>query len=137
MGKRGIIFFAFMLAVLPLFAQKNSVPSAQIDSSRIFIDYEENAYFPGGDRACMKWIQEHIKYPEGCCANMPQGRVLVSFIVEKDGSLDSIKVLRSPNPLLSEEAIRVVSEMPKWKPARWDGKIIRSRFILPVIFKLP
>lgn len=85
----------------------------------------------------MKWIQEHIKYPEGCCVNMPQGRVDVTFIVEKDGSIDSISVRRSSDPLLSEEAIRIVSEMPKWIPARYNGKARRSRYVLPVIFKQP
>ena len=106
-------------------------------NERIFVDYEENAHFPGGDRACTKWIQEHIKYPEGYTSNQPQGKVVVSFIVEKDGSLDSIKVMKSPDPLLSEEAIRVVKEMPKWVPARYYGKVIRSRFLLPVIFRQP
>ena len=106
-------------------------------NERIFVDYEENAHFPGGDRACTKWIQEHIKYPEGYTSNQPQGKVVVSFIVEKDGSLDSIKVMKSPDPLLSEEAIRVVKEMPKWVPARYYGKVIRSRYYLPVIFNKP
>ena len=104
---------------------------------RIFIDYEENALFPGGDQACMKWLQDHIKYPEGYTSNQPQGRVIVSFIVERDGSLDSIMVKSSPDPLLSEEAIRVVKEMPKWKPARWNGNTIRSRYLLPIIFRKP
>ena len=107
------------------------------DDDGLFIDYFENAQFPGGDEACMKWLQEHIKYPEGYTSNQPQGKVVVSFIVEKDGSLDSIKVMKSPDPLLSEEAIRVVKEMPKWVPARYYGKVIRSRFLLPVIFRQP
>ena len=92
----------------------------------------------------MKWLQEHIKYPEGYTSNQPQGKVVVSFIVEKDGSLDGIKVMKSPDPLLSEEAIRVVREMPKWKPAhqyfpppRQGSEAVRSRFLLPVIFKQP
>lgn len=133
---RRIIFLA---ALWPLasfaFAQEVKISTAETDSSHIFIDYEENAQFPGGEKACFRWIQEHIKYPESCCVNIPQGRVIVSFIVEKDGTIDSISVKKSPDPLLSKEAIRVVSEMPKWKPARWNGKVIRSRFFLPIIFK--
>ena len=136
MKRRGIIFFAFVAMVVSLSAQENKTASAQTDSSRIFVDYEENAQFPGGDMACKKWIQEHIKYPEGCRSDSIQGRVLVSFIVERDGSLDSIKVVRSPDPALSEEVIRLVSEMPRWKPARSYNKTIRSRFFLPVIFRL-
>lgn len=114
------------------------------DDDGLFIDYFENAQFPGGDEACMKWLQEHIKYPEGYTSNQPQGRVIVSFIVERDGSLDSIMVKSSPDPLLSEEAIRVVREMPKWKPAhqyfpppRQGSEAVRSRFLLPVIFRQP
>ena len=136
MRKRCIFFLAFVAMAVTLSAQENKTASAQTDSSHIFIDYEENAQFPGGDVACKKWIQEHIKYPEGCQANIPQGRVIVSFIIEKDGSIDSIKVVRSPDPALSEEAVRLVSEMPKWKPARYYNKTIRSRYLLPIIFRL-
>lgn len=114
------------------------------DDDGLFIEYFENAQFPGGDEACMKWLQEHIKYPEGYTSNQPQGKVVVNFIVEKDGSLDGIKVMKSPDPLLSEEAIRVVREMPKWKPAhqyfpppRQGSEAVRSRFSLPVIFRKP
>ena len=135
--RRIIIFAALWTLASMAFAQQGKSSTAATDSSRIFVDYEENARFPGGDRACTKWIQEHIKYPEGYTSNQPQGKVVVSFIVEKDGSLDSIKVMKSPDPLLSEEAIRVVKEMPKWVPARYYGKVIRSRFLLPVIFRQP
>lgn len=135
--KRIIILSALWIAASFAFAQEVKTSAASTDSSRIFVDYEENARFPGGNKACMKWIQEHIRYPEGNCVNIPQGRVLVTFIVEKDGSIDSISVTRSPDPLLSKEAIRVVSEMPKWIPARYYGKVIRSRYYLPVIFRQP
>ena len=133
---RCIFFLAFMAMVVSLSAQENKTASAQTDSSWIFVDYEENAQFPGGEKAYFKWMEEHIKYPEGCSANSPQGRVIVSFIIEKDGSIDSIKVFRSPDPLLSQEAIRIVSEMPKWRPAKWNGETIRSRYFLPIIFRL-
>lgn len=135
--RRIIIFAALWTLASFAFAQGVMTPFAETDSSHIFVDYEENAQFPGGDKACMKWLQEHINYPKSCCVNIPQGRVIVSFIVEKDGTLDSIKVLRSPDPLLSKEAIRVVKEMPKWKPGCWNGKAIRQRFFLPVIFRQP
>ena len=135
--RRIIILSALWIAVSFAFAQEVKNSAAATDSSRIFVDDEFNAQFPGGDKACMKWIQEHIRYPEGNCVNIPQGRVLVTFIVEKDGTIDSISIHRSPDPLLSMEAARVVSEMPKWIPARWNGKAIRSRYFLPIIFKQP
>ena len=106
------------------------------DDDRIFETVEENAQFPGGDEACMKWLQDHIKYPQICIEQNVQGRVQVSFVVNRDGSIVDVKVLRSPDPNLSKEAERVVKMMPKWKPAKQNNKTVRSRFNLPVNFRL-
>ena len=106
------------------------------DDDRIFDVVEENAQFPGGDEACMKWLQEHIKYPQICIEQNVQGRVQVGFVVNRDGSIVDVKILRSPDPNLSKEAERVVKMMPKWKPARQGNKTVRSRFTLPVMFRL-
>jgi protein TonB len=106
------------------------------DDDRIFDVVEENAQFPGGDEACMKWLQEHIKYPQICIEQNVQGRVQVGFVVNRDGSIVDVKILRSPDPNLSKEAERVVKMMPKWKPARQGNKTVRSRFNLPVNFRL-
>ena len=106
------------------------------DDDRIFEVVEENAQFPGGDEACYKWLSDHIKYPAIAQEQGIQGRVFVQFVVNKDGSIVDVKVLRSPDPSLSKEAERVVKEMPKWKPARQGNKPVRSRFNLPVMFKL-
>ncbi len=106
------------------------------DDDRIFDIVEENAQFPGGDEECFKWLTEHIKYPAICQEQGVQGRVIVGFVVNKDGSIVDVKTLRSPDPNLAKEAERVVSEMPKWKPARQGNKTVRSRFNLPVMFRL-
>lgn len=106
------------------------------DDDRIFDIVEENAQFPGGDEACFKWLSEHIKYPSICQEQGVQGRVIVAFVVNKDGSIVDVKTVRTPDPNLSKEAERVVSEMPKWKPARQGNKTVRSRFNLPVMFRL-
>ena len=106
------------------------------DDDRIFDVVEENAQFPGGDEACMKWLQEHIKYPQICIEQNVQGRVQVGFVVNRDGSIVDVKILRSPDPNLSKEAERVVKMMPKWKPARQGNKTVRSRFNLAVNFRL-
>ena len=108
----------------------------EVDDDRIFDVVEENAQFPGGDTACMKWLQDHIKYPSICQEQGVQGRVIVAFVVNKDGSIVEVKVLRSPDQHLSDEAIRVVKQMPKWKPARQGNRSVRSRFNLPVMFRL-
>lgn len=106
------------------------------DDDRIFDIVEENAQFPGGDEACYKWLSEHIKYPSICQEQGVQGRVVVAFVVNRDGSIVDIKTVRTPDPNLAKEAERVVSEMPKWKPARQGNKTVRSRFNLPVMFRL-
>ncbi len=106
------------------------------DDDRIYDIVEENAQFPGGDEACLKWLAEHIKYPSICQEQGVQGRVIVSFVVNKDGSIVDVNTLRSPDANLTKEAERVVKMMPKWKPARQGNKTVRSRFNLPVLFRL-
>ena len=108
----------------------------EVDDDRIFDVVEENAQFPGGDEACIKWLRDHIKYPSLCQEQGVQGRVIVAFVVNKDGSIGDVKVLRSPDQHLSDEAVRVVKQMPKWKPARQGNRSVRSRFNLPVMFRL-
>ena len=106
------------------------------DDDRIFDVVEQNAEFPGGDEACFKWLSEHIKYPSICQEQGVQGRVVVSFVVNKDGSIVDVNTVRSPDPNLTKEAERVVKMMPKWKPARQGNRTVRSRFNLPVLFRL-
>ena len=106
------------------------------DDERIYEVVEENAQFPGGDEACMKWLAEHLKYPSICQEQGVQGRVFVSFVVNKDGSIVDVEIKRSPDPNLSKEAERVVKSMPKCKPARQGNRTVRSRFNLPVMFRL-
>ena len=106
------------------------------DDDRIYEMVEENAQFPGGDAECFKWLSEHIKYPSICVEQGVQGRVIVNFVVNRDGSIVDVETVRSPDPNLTKEAERVVKLMPKWKPARQGNKTVRSRFTLPVMFRL-
>ena len=106
------------------------------DDDRIYELVEENAQFPGGDEACLKWLSEHIKYPQKCVEQGTQGRVIVKFVVNRDGSIGDIQILRSPDPDLAKEAERVIKMMPKWKPARQGNKAVRSYFHQPVMFRL-
>jgi len=112
------------------------VPYPTSGDDRIYDMVETNAQFPGGDEALMNWLAEHIKYPAICKLLGVQGRVFVSFVIEKDGSIEEAKAIRSPHPALSEEAERVVKSMPAWIPAMQGGKPIRSRFILPIVFRM-
>ena len=115
----------------------NTEVSLPADDDKIYDIVEENAQFPGGDAAMYKWIANHLQYPEECREKGIQGRVMIQFVVNKDGSITDVKVLKSPSVLLSEEAIRVVKAMPKWKPAKDKGKVVRSHFRLPIVFRLP
>ena len=106
------------------------------EQDKVFVDYEENAQFPGGEQECFKFLAANVKYPAECIEKGIQGRVIVSFVINTDGTLDEIKTMRSPDQLLTKEAERVVALMPKWKPAMQNGKPVRSRFALPVMFRL-
>ncbi|MBR1901812.1 MAG: M56 family metallopeptidase [Bacteroidaceae bacterium] len=114
----------------------NTEVSLQVNNDSIYEKVEKEAEFPGGFEAMYKWIGYHLKYPEECRAKSIQGRVTIQFVVNKDGSISEIKTLRSPNPLLSKEGIRIVNAMPKWKPAQNKGKVVASYFRLPINFRL-
>lgn len=84
----------------------------------------------------MKFMAEQIKYPAEAVQKKVQGRVIVQFVVRKDGTLGNITVLRSVDPLLDAEAIRVIGQMPKWKPGMAGGEAVNVKFTLPVSFRL-
>lgn len=130
--------YAFMAAFLAVtsfsFAQEDT--TAVNDNMRIYDVVETLAEFPGGRKECMKFLAENVKYPDECIKQRIQGVVIVSFVVNKEGDVEEIKTVRSPNPTLAKEAERVVKLMPKWKPAMQDGKKVRCRFKLPVNFRL-
>ena len=98
-------------------------------------DVDEHAQFPGGDYACFEWLSGHLRYPTKAQENNEQGRVIVEYVVERDGSILLARVIKSPSDALSEEALRLVKSMPKWKPAMKDGQPVRTRFILPIMFR--
>ena len=102
----------------------------------IFVAVEQQAEFPGGQAALMKWLSQNIRYPEAAQQNDIQGRVVVKFVVEKDGSIGHAEIARGVDKDLDREALRVVNKMPKWQPGKNNGVAVRSYFNLPVTFKL-
>ena len=102
----------------------------------IFVAVEQPAEFPGGQAAMMKWLSSNIRYPEAAQQNEIQGRVVVKFVVEKDGSVSQVQVVKGIDKDLDREAVRVVQKMPKWQPGKNNGVAVRSYFNLPVTFKL-
>lgn len=125
---------ALMMLVL-LFSFMTSTAQTK-KNDMVFDVVEVMPQFPGGQIAMLKYIMENIKYPEQAMKEGIQGRVAVRFIVEKDGSISDVKPVLSVHPLLNKEAVRVVKSMPKWTPGKQNGKPVRVRFNVPVMFKL-
>ena len=113
-----------------------SSPRIEPEPDHIYEYLEEMPEFPGGQASMMEWLSKNINYPPIAAENNIQGRVMVSFVVETDGSLSNVRVVRGVDPNLDREAMRLVSMMPKWKPGMQDGKPARARFTLPVQFSL-
>lgn len=106
------------------------------DNDSIYNVVSENAEFPGGNMAASNWISKNMTYPEECRKQGIEGRVVIKFVVNKDGSIVDAEAVKSPHPALAEEGLRVVKSMPKWKPAKEGGKVVRSRFNIPIVFRL-
>ena len=105
-------------------------------TNKVFDVVEVMPSFPGGQGALMSYLSSHVKYPVVAQENGVQGRVTVSFVVERDGSITDVHVVRSVDPSLDREAARVVSSMPNWQPGKQNGSAVRVKFNVPVQFKL-
>ncbi|MCK9179659.1 MAG: energy transducer TonB [Bacteroidales bacterium] len=102
----------------------------------IFEVVEEMPEFPGGPAAMMKYLNNNIRYPTIAQENGIEGRVIVQFVVNSDGTIVDANVVRSVDPFLDKEALRVINSMPKWKPGKQRGKSVRVKYTLPVMFRL-
>lgn len=110
-------------------------PKPEVEN-KVFDVVEQMPSFPGGNAALMKYLSENVKYPVVAQENGVQGRVVVSFVVEKDGHITDVKVVRSVDPSLDKEAARVVRSMPSWIPGKQNGSAVRVKYNVPVSFKL-
>ena len=106
------------------------------EESKVFDVVEQMPSFPGGQAALMQWLSSNISYPVIAAENGVQGRVIVQFVVEKDGSITDVQVVKSVDPSLDKEAARVVKAMPKWIPGKQNGAEVRVKYTVPVTFKL-
>lgn len=103
---------------------------------QVFIKVEEDPQFPGGEQALMKFIGENLKYPEEAQINRIQGKVILKFVVNPDGSVDRIEIMRGIDPVLDNEAMRVVGTLPKFRPGKQGGVPVKVWFMLPINFKI-
>lgn len=122
--------------VAPASQEVKEAPAEKAAEEEIFMVVEQMPEFPGGIKELMDYLGTNVKYPENAMKKNVQGRVVVQFVVEKDGSLSEASVIRSIDPDLDAEALRVVQTMPKWKPGMQKGQAVRVKYTLPVSFKL-
>ncbi len=111
-------------------------PPKHVEEDKVFDIVEQQPLFPGGNSALMQYLHDNMKYPVVAQENGVQGRVTVQFVVEKDGSITGVHVLRGVDPSLDKEAVRVVKSMPRWTPGKQNGTTVRVNYRLPVLFRL-
>lgn len=116
------------------FVSANAYSQSDDSDNAVYSMVDERAQFPGGQNEMLKYLQENLQYPEAAKANNVHGRVFVKFIVERDGSLSDIKVMKGLGNGCDEEAIRLIQSMPKWKPGKNKGKEVRTSMTVPVNF---
>ena len=125
-----------LLVALAVLCSTSAMAQIVVVDEEIFLVVENAPEFPGGEDSLYAYIARNIKYPEAAKKEKIEGRVFVTFVVEKDGQVSSAKILRDIGGGCGEEAIRVVKSMPKWKPGTQRGNPVRFQFNLPVSFML-
>ncbi len=135
-----------MVGCKPATVEKADTKEAQMDEATVVEDdtiyetlvhpVEVDPEFPGGNEALYKYLAQNIKYPEKAKADKIEGRVVVGFVIEKDGSISNAEVRRSVNAEMDAEALRVINAMPKWQPGTMEGKPVRVHYNIPITFKL-
>lgn len=110
--------------------------STTSDNEKVYQVVGQQPNFPGGKEELFKYLAYNMIYPADATKNKVEGRVLVTFVIEHDGSISNVNVVNSVYPSLDKEAIRVVSEMPKWIPGKANGKTVRVKYTIPITFRL-
>lgn len=108
----------------------------EVDSEQLYVMVKNMPEFPGGARGLRDWIKSNVKYPEIARRNKVTGRVYVGFVIDKEGKVGKVKILRSINSVLDKEALRVIGNMPTWKPGMQKGKPVKVSYTFPINFQL-
>ena len=125
--------FMVICCLMTANAQKTVVSQT---SQKVYEEVEQMPQYPGGMQAMAEFLQTNMKYPEDAAKQKVEGRVMVQFVVETDGSISDVHVAKQVFPSLDAEAIRVVQSMPKWMPGKKKGKVVRVRYNLPIVFRM-
>lgn len=127
----------FIIALLTLTGMSKAMAQQEVAlEEKVYEVVEEMPSFPGGQGAMFEFIANNIQYPIVAEENGVQGRVLVSFVIKKDGSLSNVRVVKSVDPALDKEAVRLIKSMPKWIPGKEKGQFVNVKFTVPVTFRL-
>lgn len=124
----------FLIVFFMAFVSVNAYSQSKEQDDAVYSIVSEQPSFPGGMQEMMKFISENRKYPAEAKAKEIHGKVIVAFVVERDGSLSDVKIRRGIGYGCDEEAIRLIKSMPKWTPGKQNGKAVRVSFMLPVTF---
>ncbi len=116
--------------------QQQIQQEASSGDDKVYDVVEQMPAFPGGQSALFSWIAKNMKYPPVAEENGIQGRVVVTCVIDHDGSVTDVKVVKGVDPSLDKEALRVVKSMPKWEPGRQNGKTVRVKYSIPLTFSL-
>ena len=114
-------------------AQKTVVSQT---NQKVFDTVDQMPEYPGGMQAMIEFLQANMKYPEDAAKQKVEGRVMVQFVVETDGSISDVHVAKQVFPSLDAEAIRVVKAMPNWTPGKEKGRVVRVKYLLPIVFRM-
>lgn len=133
--ENGVVVSDFPAAAVKDTVKRGNASAPQGD--KVFTVVEHMPEYPGGVNACVNFIKDNLKYPAEAAAKGVQGRVIVQFVVNEDGAISNPRIVRSVDPALDAEAIRVIKLMPKWKPGMQRGQAVKVKYTVPVTFNLP
>ena len=122
-----------MMGLTTVNAQKTVVAEK---NQQVFDVVEQMPEYPGGIQALFEYLQQNVKYPEDAKNQKVEGRVIATFVVETDGTINNVEVVKPAFPSLDAEAVRVLSAMPKWTPGMQSGKVVRVKYTVPINFNL-
>lgn len=141
-GSSSIVADVAATSAAPVKAVAEAQPAADapeavvpVPDDKVYDVVEQQPEFPGGPSAMAKWFGDNIKYPAEAAKQGIEGRVIVQFVVGSDGTVGDVKLMRPVNPLLDQEALRVINAMPKWTPGKHDGKPVAVKYTIPVTFR--
>lgn len=138
-GPHDPVIRGYNRAAVPLIIDPDKVDdylAERGDTIKAYDVVEQMPSFPGGDQKRHEFIKKNLRYPKECADSGIQGRVIVAFVVERNGKLSNIRVVKSVNPALDKEALRIVNLMPNWIPGKQNGRTVRVKFLIPITFRL-